>query len=82
MSIKRFFGIALAFLMVLAMIPTAALAKGMIESEIENARLGLLDRVWESLEAVEEQLLSSGATRTETVMGVYNAALNLSLIHI
>ncbi len=80
MNIKRFLGIALAVIMVLTMIPAAALAKGVIESETENAKLRLLDSVWEDLESVEAQVLASGAGRTETVMAVYNAALNNELV--
>lgn len=76
MKIKRILGIALAVLMALTMIPAAALAESISASEIEAAKLRLLDVVWEELNAVEAEAVAAGADRTEVVMAVYNAALN------
>jgi hypothetical protein len=76
MNIKRFFGIVLSVLMVLAIFPTAALAQGVSAAATESAKLRLLDEVWAELEAVENEAIALGADKTELVMAVYNAALN------
>ncbi len=76
MMFKRFLGIVLSVLMVLAMIPAAALAENISASETEAKKLALLDSVWADLKAVEEQAVNSGADRSEVVMAIYKAALN------
>ena len=76
MSIKRFLGLVLSVLMVLAIIPTASLAEGVSAAAAEAAKLRLLDDVWAELEAVENQAIAAGAEKTEVVMAVYQAALN------
>ncbi|MBO4848999.1 MAG: Ig-like domain-containing protein [Clostridia bacterium] len=76
MKFKRLLGIALALLMVLAVIPTASLAKSYIESQQESAKLALLDSVWDFLEEVENEAIEAGAESAELVYAVYNAAIN------
>jgi hypothetical protein len=80
MSIKRFLGIALALIMVLVMIPTAALAQTISAEAVESARLKLLDDVWAELDVVEAEAIASGAGSTEVVMAVYKAALQNKLV--
>ncbi|MBR4658209.1 MAG: dockerin type I repeat-containing protein [Clostridia bacterium] len=80
MKIKRFLGIALAVLMVLAAIPAAALAEDIIAAETESAKLHLLDLVWEDLNAVEAQAVAAGAERADVTMAVYKAAVNHPLV--
>lgn len=76
MSIKRFLGIVLSVLMVLAIVPAASLAQGASAAAAEKAKLQLLDDVWAELEPVEAQAIASRAGKTEVVMAVYQAALN------
>ena len=76
MSIKRFFCIVLSVMMVLAVIPTMSLAQGVSAAATEKAKLRLLDDVWADLEAVEAEVMASGAKMNEVVLAVYNAAVN------
>ena len=76
MKFKRLLGIALAVLIAIAVLPTAALANEIGAAAAESAKLRLLDDVWAELEAVESEVLASGAEKTDVVMAVYQAALN------
>ena len=76
MKFKRLLGIALAVLMVLAVVPAAALAENISAAQIESAKLRLLDNVWADLKAVEAEAVAGGAERAEVVMALYKAALN------
>ena len=80
MNIKRFFGIVLSILMVLAVIPTAALAEEVGAAAHEKAMLKLLDDAWEVLDRVEAEAIASGADKSEVTLAVYNAALQLKLV--
>ena len=73
---KKFSAILLAALLLLAVIPCAALARTVGEAEAERAKLALLDAVWDSLEEVENEAIEAGAENEELVYAVYNAALN------
>ena len=75
MSIKRFLCAFLTILLVLAAVPTVALAQG-AAAELEEARkLGLLDEVWDELNEAERIALESGADMSAVTMAVYKAAL-------
>lgn len=80
MKIKRIMSLAVALLMILALVPAAALAEGIVEAQTERSKLALLDRVWDDLDAVETEMLSRKAADTEVVMAVYNAAVNDSRV--
>ena len=80
MKIKRFLCAFLTILLVLAIAPTAALAKGVAADVNEKAMLRLLDDAWADLEAIESGLLASRASKTETVFAMYNAAVNNPLV--
>ena len=75
MKIKRIAGILLiAVLLILAM--PAGLARGAADSANEKARLGMLDKVWHELEAVERECIDSGAGAVEVTAAVYRAAVS------
>ena len=80
MTVKRILGLALAIMMVLALVPAAALAEGVSAEMKEAAKLRLWDDVWAALDKVEADMLSSGANRAEVTYAVYKAALNCPLI--
>ena len=73
---KKFTAILLVVLMALAVIPFSTLAQSAIEAGTERAKLALLDNVWASLEAVENEAIEAGAEGAELVYAVYNAAIN------
>ena len=80
MNIKRFLGFAIALLMVLALIPTAALAETVSYELREAAAMRRWDNVWAVLDPVEAEMMAMGATRSEVTFAVYKAALNCPLI--
>ena len=80
MSIKRFFCIVLSVMMVLALIPAAALADEIDYQAREAAGMKRWDDVWDVLDPVEAEMMAQGATRAEVTYAVYQAALNCPLI--
>ncbi|MBQ1892690.1 MAG: dockerin type I repeat-containing protein [Clostridia bacterium] len=80
MSIKRFFCIVLSAMMVLAIIPAAALANGIDYQMTEAEGMRRWDNVWAVLDPVEAEMMAQGATRAEVTYAVYQAALNCPLI--
>lgn len=78
MNFKRIIGIALALVMTLALVPAVSIAANVTANEAQ--RLGLLDEVWNSLEAVEAEAMANGAKPFEVTLAVYSAALQNSLI--
>ena len=80
MTLKRLFGLALAVLMVLAIIPTASIAAGIDYQLTEAEGMKRWDDVWAVLDPVEEEMMARGATRVEVTYAVYQAALNCPLI--
>lgn len=80
MKIKRVLGLVLAAIMVLALMPVAALAEEVSYQLNESMKLGLLDNAWAVLEEVEAEAMESGASAKEVTMAVYRAALQLELV--
>ncbi|MBO6061973.1 MAG: hypothetical protein J6P98_07675 [Clostridia bacterium] len=80
MSIKRILVLAIALLMVLALVPAAALAEGISYEMQEAAGMKRWDDVWAVLDPVEAEMMAAGATRAEVTYAVYKAALNCPLI--
>lgn len=80
MKIKRILGLVLATVMVLALMPVAALAEDVSYQLNESKKLGLLEDAWAVLEAVEAEAMESGASAKEVTMAVYMAALQLELV--
>lgn len=80
MNIKRFLGLVIALLMVIAVIPTAALAETLAYEVREAEAMRRWDDVWAVLDAVEAEMMASGANRAEVTLAVYKAALNCPLI--
>ncbi len=72
---KKLLSIILAVILIFALVPYSVLAESIIAAETESAKLRLLHTVWEELDTVEAEMLSSGADQTETVMAVYKAAV-------
>jgi hypothetical protein len=79
-STKKLFAALLAALMVLAVLPVASLAEGMISARTELRSAQRWDNVWEMLDAVENDMIAAGATPAEITYAVYRAALNCPLI--
>ncbi|MBR3383439.1 MAG: Ig-like domain-containing protein [Clostridia bacterium] len=80
MSIKRVLGLVLSLLMVLAIVPAAALAEEVGSAVNERALLKLLDDAWVVLDKVEDEAIASGAEMSEVTYAVYKAALQLDLV--
>ena len=80
MTIKRILGLALVLLMVLALVPAAALAEEIDFQLKEAAAMRRWDNVWAALDPVEAEMMAAGATRAEVTYAVYQAALNCPLI--
>lgn len=79
MKIKKLLAIVIAVVMTLALVPSA-LAAELAHDYRESRLLGMLDRVWEKLEAVEKSALEAGADRNAVTLAVYKAALNDELV--
>ncbi|MBR0135321.1 MAG: InlB B-repeat-containing protein [Clostridia bacterium] len=77
---RKLLAIILAALMILAVIPAASLAKTVSASVTESKKLALLDKAWESIEAVEREAMEKKASPAEVTMAAYKAALNNSLV--
>ncbi len=78
MNFKRFFSAAVALLMVLALVPVAALAAGAEKTEAQ--KLAMLDEVWAAIEAAEAEAMTNGAKPAEVTITAYNAALQNKLV--
>jgi hypothetical protein len=80
MSIKRFLCTVLSALMILALVPCAALADTVAYELHEAEQMRRWDDVWAALDPVEKAMMDAGANRNEVTMAVYKAALNCPLI--
>ena len=80
MKIKRILCAALAAVMVLVLVPAAAMAKGAASEHEEARKLGLLGTIWADLGEIEAEALASGASRSEVTLAVYKAALQHELV--
>lgn len=79
MKIKRMICVLLAVALLVMTMPVG-LAKGMVDSAQEKAKLGLLDKVWNELDEVESEYLDSGADKGEVAAAVYQAAVSNRLV--
>ncbi|MBQ1893598.1 MAG: hypothetical protein II155_05775, partial [Clostridia bacterium] len=80
MFTKRIAAVILSLLMVLALVPAAALAEGVSSAVHEKSMLAKLDSAWSVLEDVESEAIASGAEMSEVTKAVYKAALQLKLV--
>lgn len=80
MKVKRFLSVVLAAIMVVVLVPAAALAQGVAAELEETRKLDLLDSMWADLEVVEAQAKAAGASKSEVTLAVYKAALQHELI--
>ena len=69
----------LAIFLTLAVMPEA-LAEQLVSDARERAMLGLLDRVWEELDAVEAESLTRSTGMDEAASAVHGAALSCELV--
>ena len=79
MKTKRIICILLTVLLLVLTAPSG-LAKGIADSAREKAMLGLLDKVWYELDAVESERMSSGADKGEVTEAVRSAAVSSPLV--
>lgn len=80
MKFRRLVSAAIAFVMVLALVPVASLAE-VVSAAVEEAKATrMLDRVWSELNAAEADALANGLDRSEVIRTVYNAALNIDSV--
>ncbi|MCR5611056.1 MAG: Ig-like domain-containing protein [Clostridiales bacterium] len=77
---RKILAIVIAALMILAVIPAAALAEDAAYEARERKAMKRWDDVWAVLDAVEAEMMELGASRSEVTFAVYKAALNLDLI--
>ncbi|MBQ1893599.1 MAG: Ig-like domain-containing protein [Clostridia bacterium] len=77
---KRILSIVISALMLLALVPAAALAEDAAYAVREAAAMRRWDDVWSALDPVEKEMLALGATPAEVTNAVYKAALNCPLI--
>ena len=80
MFTKRIAAVILSLLMVLALVPAAALAGDVSSAVHEKSMLAKLDSAWSVLEDVESEAIASGAEMSEVTKAVYKAALQLKLV--
>ncbi|MBO4384801.1 MAG: Ig-like domain-containing protein [Clostridia bacterium] len=76
---KKILAAVIAALMMIALLPAALAEEAGFEYR-EAKLLGLLDKVWEKLDAVEKTALEAGADRNAVTLAVYKAALNEELV--
>lgn len=77
---KKLLSMALCALMILALVPCAALAEVVSYEMHEAEAMRRWDNVWAVLDPVERDMMAKGATRSEVTMAVYKAALGCPLI--
>ena len=80
MNFKRILSIVISVLMMLALVPAAALAEEVAYEANEARELKRWDDIWAVLDPVEAEMMAAGANRAEVTYAVYKAALNCPLI--
>ncbi|MBR3487090.1 MAG: InlB B-repeat-containing protein [Clostridia bacterium] len=79
-KLSKLIALLLTALMVLALVPMAALAEGAAYQANERKQLAKLDDAWKNIDAVEKDAASRKATPHEVTLAAYNAALNEPLV--
>lgn len=79
MKTKRVVCILLTVLLLTLTVPSA-LAERIVDSAREKAMLGLLDKVWNELDAVESERIAAGADMGDVTEAVYCAAASNRLV--
>ena len=79
-KLSKLIALLLTALMVLALVPMAALAEGAAYQANERKQLAKLDDAWKNIDAVEKDAVSRKATPHEVTLAAYNAALNEPLV--
>lgn len=75
MKTKRIICVLLTVVLFTLAMP-AGLAEGIVSSAHERAMLGLLDKVWNDLDAVESESMNAGADMDDVTKAVYQAVLS------
>lgn len=76
MKFKTFICLALTAIMVIAMLPAAAMAEGISYAVNELRAMNTLDKLWAELSEVESKCIQTKADRESIINSVYEAALN------
>ena len=79
-KLSKLIALLLTALMVLALVPMAALAEGAAYQANERKQLAKLDDAWKNIDAVEKDAVSRKATPHEVTLAAYNAAMNNPLV--
>ncbi len=80
MNIKRCLTVLLAAVMLITLLPVAALAEKIDYAVAEAAAMRKLDDTWSALDKAEAEALAGGLDKNATIKAVYEAALNLELV--
>ncbi len=76
----KLLAVLLAALMLIAVLPAASIADSAAERAEEARKLALLDKAWESINAVEAEAYRMKASPAEVTLAAYKAALNEELV--